>query len=110
MKTKGSINEILSLLTPAVYKHLPVVDKNTELETDLNITGDDAEEFMYKYSEKFDVKLDDFKNDTYFSNENEIRFSPRLFSFLYKKMKKGKNKKRITVGDLIQGVEQGFLS
>jgi len=42
---------------------------NTDIERDLGVTGIDAEEFMFKFQQEFDVDLSNFRFDRYFGPE-----------------------------------------
>ena len=84
------------------------VTKGTELETDLGITGDDADEFIVKFSEKFNVDIKEFNFNSYFLSEGEDTFHP-LFSWLFRKKIKKSGRKRIALGDLEKAVETGKL-
>ncbi|HEY4651343.1 MAG TPA: DUF1493 family protein [Pontibacter sp.] len=44
-------------------------DFNSEIEFDLGITGDDAEELVAKFAEKYNVDLKEFEFNKYFSPE-----------------------------------------
>lgn len=81
--------------------------KNTsielELEYDLGLTGEEAEDFITHYSEKFNVDVSKFVITDYFSSEglHPIFFIKRLF--------KKKKKNSLHIKDLIRGIETGYL-
>lgn len=67
---------------------------------DLSIYGDDADELLSKYSSLFNVSMDEFHFDDYFPEEGDPIFG------LMKGFFTGKEKmyKRLTVGDLQEGI------
>jgi acyl carrier protein len=46
--------------------------RNTAVEKDLSITGDDAVEFLLAYGKKFDVDVSNFMAADYFDGEGDI--------------------------------------
>jgi hypothetical protein len=70
--------------------------KDTLVERDLGITGDDAVDFIVKYSEKFTVDITDFEYSRYFNHE------PAAFRFFRKV-------EPLSIGDLENGIHSGRL-
>ena len=85
-----------------IFKELKLT-RETTLEYDMGISGDDIEQFFYDYSEKFKVDLSDFKPIKYFETD-------WLTSFLYFIRGKKLKIKEITIGDLEKGVIAGKLN
>lgn len=77
------------------------IDKN--IEWDLNLTGDDAEEFLEEYAKRFNVDMSQFQIQKYFHSE------PMNFLFWIKKIVGIRNKEKLTFRDLLNGIEQGKL-
>jgi len=75
------------------------ISKNSRLEKDLKIYGDDAFELINAYSKKFDVDVSEFEIADY--------FSPEGGTFLYRLINPAKNS--LTVSDLENGVIKGKL-
>jgi hypothetical protein len=77
--------------------------RETQLEGDLKITGDDSDEFFKDFSERFEVDIDNLDLSQYFAPEGSFSLYRLLFF--------GKNSKRkiITLGDLEKGVIDGKL-
>jgi hypothetical protein len=80
------------------YEYPFIITKDTTIEKDLKITGDDAMEFMISYSNEFHVDVSNFMAADY--------FSPEGTSFLFPDSKK---RKILTIGDLEKGVIAGRL-
>ena len=80
-----------------------VLTKNSQLESDLKITGDDALEFIEEFGKKFNVNVSKIELSEYFAREGS--FLLYVFLFLGKKM----NRKTITLGDLERAVLLGKL-
>ena len=82
----------------------------TKLQDDFGIYGDDASEFLIKFSKEFNVKIsNDFNIDKYFDNEGIGLFL--FFSRIFSGKNKGLNKKRksINLGHLEKAIELGRL-
>jgi len=75
------------------------ISKNSRLEKDLKIYGDDAFELIKAYSKRFDVDVSEFNIANY--------FSPEGGTFLYRLINPAKNS--LTVSDLENGVIKGKL-
>jgi hypothetical protein len=80
--------------------------RTLSLEIDLNLTGDDADDFMGKYFEKFKVQHGDFEFQRYFSEEGFSLFEiiGMIFS---KKMREKYNKKPLTLAMLEKAIQVG---
>lgn len=59
------------------------ISRMTNIHLDIGVDGDDAEEFLYKYSEKFDVDMSSFEFCRYFNNEgfDSISILKSIFGF-----------------------------
>ena len=68
------------------------IAQDSRLEEDLNITGDDAVEFIIEFGKEFNVDVSNFKADAYFYEEGISIISNFLFSH---------KKKVLTIKDLI---------
>ncbi len=74
---------------------------------DLNIYGDDVDEFFDEYIQKFHVEVKPFCFTDYFREEGGM---PDIEDFLEKLIGgKLKEYKRFTVGDLQRGIDQKVL-
>lgn len=76
------------------------------LESDLDLTGDDADDFMGKFFEKFEVKHGDFQFDRYFCGEG---FNPFvILGFLFSaKLRRKYDREPLTLGMLEKAIEIG---
>lgn len=97
--------ELVSFMTE-IYGSLGYVDKNTKIEQDLRITGDEAWDFLIKYGKYFNVETSNFIFSDYFEAEG-IDFITPILEIL--RLKKKKKKKELTIGHLIKGIEAGKL-
>jgi hypothetical protein len=68
---------------------------NTDLEKELGVTGDDAEEFMLKFQREFDVDLSNFRFNRYFGGEGFM-----LIPFIKSLHGKGEVRDPLTITDL----------
>ena len=83
-----------------------VITDETIIEDDLGVSGDDAVEFMMAYSKEFNVDLSRFMAADYFSPEGSGVFS--LIKSVFR-IGDDPNKKTLTVGHLLKGVQAGRL-
>lgn len=77
---------------------------DARLEENLGIDGDDADEFMEAFAEKFDVDMTNFKVYDYFDPEGPFVIFYELYLWLFKGQKP-KKLKQITLRDLVKAVE-----
>lgn len=78
------------------------LSRETTLEQDLGIYGDDIEEFFYRFSKEFNVDLSEFKSERYFKPDWLTRFR----SFVNgNKIEK----RQLTLGDLEAAIIKGVL-
>lgn len=80
--------------------------RETQLQRDLKIWGDDSDEILIKFSEKFHVDVSQFPIGEYFDDEGD-----KTFADLYKVFSKRRRmpKKILTIGDLEKAVLAGRL-
>ncbi|VWC21580.1 acyl carrier protein [Burkholderia lata] len=76
------------------------------IEGDLDITGDDAVEFMESFFEKFPVQVGDFDFNRYFSGEGFSLIEVALMAFSRKRRAKY-DKVPLTLGMLYQAILDG---
>jgi len=101
--TKKYLNKQLLALIEEYSTADIEITSSTEIYKDLKIFGDDADEFIQQYSEKFNVNLSNFEIGKYFPDEgNPTLFN--LISFIFKKPIRTKYES-ITVNDLSIGIE-----
>lgn len=77
--------------------------RETQLESDLKITGDDALEFLNEFGRRFNVNVQNIELSEYFAPEGS--FSLYRLIFVGKKT----NRKTFTLGDLERAVIAGKL-
>lgn len=78
------------------------LNASTRLEEDLYIYGDDAEEFLCDYSDRFSVDISNFSFSKYFTKEV-------YFYSIAKWINRHKEKGTLTIGDLEKGILAGYL-
>lgn len=78
----------------------------TSLECDLNITGDDADEFLVAFGKEFNVDVSKFPIGDYFGDEGDP-ILPMIIRFLTNKKKI--ERKMLTVGHLEKAIIAGRL-
>ncbi len=74
-----------------------------KIEKDFNIYGDEAEDFLIKFSKEFNVDIAAFNFDEHFNPESD-KIS-RFISNIFKK----KTRKDLTIRDLIRAINEGKL-
>ncbi|WP_346320572.1 DUF1493 family protein [Chitinophaga sp. YIM B06452] len=82
-------NEILGEGDEAI-----IVNRDTSLERDLGLSGIDAEKFILKFAQTFNVDIHDFNIDEYFEPEFEF---------------KQKHRNNFTVSKLEESIRLGYL-
>jgi hypothetical protein len=88
------------------YTTMDISKPNFNLSKDLGIDGDDAAEFLLEYRNALGVDLDSFKYDEYFGPEG----TATPFTILKWLFGGFKNEKKLTIRDLIHGIETGVLN
>jgi len=83
-----------------------ILTKDHAVEGDLDITGDDAVEFMESFFEKFPVQAGDFEFNRYFSGEGFSLIEVALMAFSRKRRKKY-DKVPLTLCMLYQAIWDG---
>lgn len=101
-------NQVFEKIKQFVYrqrwKYKKELRRETTLEGDLGITGDDAVEFMEAFSEEFDVDVSNLDLRKYFDGEG---FGLIDLSRLFRKKDPPKSAKPMTLGDLERAVIAG---
>lgn len=89
---------------PLLFKK-KIITKETKLELDLGITGDDSDSFFKEFSKEFNVDISNFKIGEYFGDEGDY-ILPSII-----KMITGKKtvKKKLTINNLVKAVLAGRL-
>ncbi|WP_291208164.1 DUF1493 family protein [Dyadobacter sp.] len=83
-------NKVLQFLEEVASVDIRDLDVDSSIELDLGITGDDADELIYSFAERFRVDISGFDIDKYFHSE------PSIFSFRIES-----EKMRFSIKDLI---------
>ena len=112
-------NETLNKLTEFIFEQgfgytLPFpllwkkkkITRETEVENDLGIYGDDADEFLIDFGKEFSVDVSQFPIGEYFSDEGDFILPAIIRSFTNTK-KRGR--KSFTVGHLEKAIFSGKL-
>lgn len=98
-------DDVFNKLKDFVIKESAVDDeeitRDTLIEDDLGVTGDDAVDFLIAYGKVFNVDVTKFMKGDYFDGEGDI-ILPAIIRFFTGK-KKNPNK-RLTVGHLEKGI------
>jgi len=82
------------------------ITRNTRIEDDLNIYGDDADDFLIKFGKTFNVEIEQFPIGDYFSDEGDF-ILPALIRFFTNTKKR--DRKILTVGHLEKAIIAGKL-
>ncbi|WP_285008669.1 DUF1493 family protein [Pedobacter faecalis] len=96
-------NQLKSLIIEMRGRYKIELTRDTQLERDLKITGDDALEFFEEFGKRFDIDTEDLELSEYFAPEGSFS--------LYKLIFTGKEtkKKVITLGHLEKAIALGKL-
>jgi hypothetical protein len=89
------------ILKEAFLSDLEITD-DTIIETEIGITGDDADEFINAFSNEFNVDVSNFEIGKYFKGEGDTTFI-NIFNFFSKK-KPAATSLKLTVGDLKRAI------
>lgn len=83
-----------------------ILARQLGLERDMDLTGDDADDFMGKFFEKLKINHGDFEFSRYFSEEG---FGPVVIigMIFSKKIRKRQNKEALTLGMLEAAIQIG---
>ena len=98
--------EIKQFINESRGKYTFDFTKDTKLEEDLSIWGDDAVEFIKDFGEIFNVDISEFDFRKHFKSEGDVIFSSIVN--LFKKVKPKKSTP-LTLGDLEQAIKKGKL-
>lgn len=100
-------NDIKSFVEEVRWKYPFELQRETRVEQDLGITGDDAYDFIDAFSKQFSVDVTNFNFDSYFELEGDW-ILPELVRF-FRGIKK-EEKLVLTLGDLEKAVESKALT
>jgi hypothetical protein len=92
------LKQVLGLIEKKMGRYKKPITRETCLEKDLGMTGDDAVEFLLDYGKKYSVDLTKFDIRKYFMPEGDV------FGMSSHK------EKELTVGDLEKGIIAKQLS
>lgn len=90
---------------PLLFKRR-VIKRETSLEGDLKITGDDADEFLIAFGKEFNVDVNKFPIGDYFGDEGDPLLPAIIRLF---KGNDKREKKTLTVGHLEKAIIAGRL-
>jgi acyl carrier protein len=86
-----------------------LLNENTELYKDLNIYGDDANEFFIAFSKKFNVDVSNFMASEYFNDEGIDIIAMVIKIITGKRPQYDKGKKPLTLANLVKAISAGKL-
>lgn len=89
---------LLEFISDEVRDESVEIKRESAIENDLGISGDDADDFILKFAKKFNVDISEFDADKYF--EGEPGFLP---------LSSAAEKKGLTVEDLERAIHIGRL-
>ena len=90
---------------PFLFKR-KLISRDTKLEGDLKITGDDSDEFLIAFGKEFNVEIKDFRIGDYFGDEGDPILPAVIRPLLGKEKRKTK---ALTVGHLEKAIQAGRL-
>jgi hypothetical protein len=106
MVSNETLDRIIKFLIENRWQYKFPLTRETQLQKDLKIWGDDADEILIKFSTEFGVDVSRFPTGEYFEDEGDQTFKD-IFSFFSKG--KRRPKKILTIGDLEKSIAAGRL-
>jgi len=100
------LNKINKFIIANRWEYNFPLTRETQLQRDLKIWGDDSDEILIKFSEEFHVDVSQFPIGDYFESEGDKSLSS-IVRFFSKRSKQPK--KVLTIGDLEKSVAAGRL-
>lgn len=99
-------NKLVEFIKNERWEYNFLLTRETTIEKELQITGNDAVDFMVTFGKYFDVDVSMFMAADYFESEGIDILGPfsRMFT-----CKKEKEKKKLTIGHLVKGIIAGRL-
>lgn len=98
-------NEVIEFVYKQRWKYKIKLTRDTVLEDDLKITGDDANDFMKSFFNEFDIEIRNFESGTFFGDDG---FSLINLSWLFSRKKKRSQPTPLTLGHLEKVIELGY--
>lgn len=96
--------ELYKFLSDETGKVIDDKSPNWKIDDDLKIYGDDANEFLIKFSKKFNIKIENFNFENYFNPEID-KISLFFFNIFNRKAKK----MDFTINSLKEAIKKGEL-
>lgn len=93
--------DVIALVEAKIGRQKAQIARETCLEKDLGLTGDDAVELLLEYSQKFGVDISKLDIRKYFTPEGDT-ILPGIIRFITGK--KNPKDRELTVGDLEKGI------
>jgi acyl carrier protein len=103
----NNFEKVVALITHHMGTYKFELTRETKLERDLGISGDDAWDLIVDYSKKFNVDITCFEMNKYFSPEGDS-ILPSIFRTI--QGEKNPHTKELTIGNLESALELGRLS
>lgn len=95
--------QLYQFLNDKTGKLINDTSPNWRIEKDLGIYGDEAQDFIIRFSDKFNVDVSNFNFKEYFNSEIDS-ISLFIANIFYKK-----EKKELTINDLKKAIKNGKL-
>ncbi|MBN9284147.1 MULTISPECIES: DUF1493 family protein [Flavobacterium] len=106
MSKTGIFENIKQFIIRERWEYDFPLTRDTSIQEDLLIYGDDAVEFIVKFGKEFSVNVSNFMAADYFRAEGGINLPPVIAQLF---PKKNKGYKELTIGDLEKAVIAGKL-
>lgn len=107
MNSKETFERITDFVQNYLGDTKQELTRETDLQKNLKIWGDEADEFIEKFSNEFNVDISELDLNKYFYQEGD-RILPSLINFFKDKSKDDKPYP-LTLGDLEKAIEKGKL-
>jgi hypothetical protein len=100
------LEDLQKFVVEVRWKYDFPLQRETKIEKELKITGDDAVEFIEAFSQKFNVDITNFEFEKYFEPEGDI-ILPAIIRFITREKKK--KQAELTLGNLESAIREKKL-
>ena len=106
MSNDKILNELNTFIIKQAIVNNKAITRETKIEDDLGVTGDDSDEFLIAFGKEFNVDVSKFPIGNYFGDEGDQILPAIIRMFTGKKKRQTK---KLTIGHLEKAVMAGRL-
>lgn len=97
-------SDLISFVHTSRWKYRKELTRETQLERDLSLTGDDAVEFMESFFSKFNIEFSNFEFSKYFDDEGLLININWFKQLIWGTPLPKRSKHKLTLGDLEKAI------